>query len=87
MDTNPSPAPTEKDVLAQGVGQVIGELLGAFLGSINAIRKQPGFDDAAFRTEIEALLKIPGVTQLQEHAFLMLLQAPRSQERPKQVEQ
>ena len=86
MDTNPSPAPTEKDVLAQGIGQVIGELLGAFLGSINAIRRQPGFDDAAFRSEIEALLKIPGVTQLQEHAFQMLLQAPRPRQQPKQPE-
>jgi hypothetical protein len=71
METNLS----EKDLLAQGVGQVIGEVLGAFVGAINALRKQPGFNDSAFRAEIEALLKHPNATQLQQHAFQILLQS------------
>jgi len=69
MENNPS----DKDQLAQGVGQVIGELLGAFISTVHALRKQPGFDDAAFCTEIKALLENPAATLLQQHAFRLLL--------------
>lgn len=72
MENNPS----EKDLLAQGIGQVIGELLGGFVAVVNALRKQHGFDGSAFRAEIETLLKNPAASQLQQHTFQLLLQSP-----------
>jgi len=70
MDTE---QPSERDQLAQGVGQVIGELLGAFVAVINVLRKQPGFNEDAFRSEIGALTQHPSTTKLQQHTYELLL--------------
>ncbi len=66
-------AKSSQDELAEGFGQVLGELLGIVVGVTNAMRKQPGFDDGAFRKELEDLLDQPGISQFQEHALHMLL--------------
>jgi hypothetical protein len=47
------------------IGEQLGEIGVLFLAVVNALRKQPGFDDVAFRLEIQRLLVNPSITQLQ----------------------
>jgi hypothetical protein len=63
----------QQEILAQGVGQAIGELVDGFVKIINALRKQPGFDDAAFRSELQTLLASGELRTLQEHMVKQVL--------------
>lgn len=63
----------QQEILAQGVGQAIGELVDGFARIINVLRKQPGFDDAAFCAELQALLASGELRTLEEHAVKQVL--------------
>ncbi len=62
--------------VAEAVGRQLGEVLVLFLGVVNALRKQPAFDDASFRKEIKALLERPSTTEIQGRALEELLTPP-----------
>jgi hypothetical protein len=64
----------EQNLIAEGVGQALGELLGAFLMVIEALRKQPGFDDAAFRATLEQRLADTSLSRLQRHTLERLME-------------
>ena len=49
--------PEPEFVTTEAVGQALGELLGAFVTTINAMRRQPGFDDSLFTAELQEILK------------------------------
>ena len=67
--------PEQEYVTAEAVGQALGELLGAFVTVINAVRRQPGFDNTRFTAEMQEILKNPQLTTLQSHTFTLLLNA------------
>lgn len=68
--------PEENYVTAEAVGQALGEVLGAFVTVINAMRRQPGFQDEPFRAELKTILENPALTTLQRHTFELLFQQP-----------
>jgi hypothetical protein len=65
--------PEQEYVTAEAVGQALGELLGAFVTVINALRRQPGFDEGLFTTELQTILRNPELTTLQSHTFTLLM--------------
>ena len=67
--------PEPEYVTTEAVGQALGELLGAFVTAINAMRRQPGFDNSLFAEELKEILKNPDLTTLQSHTFSLLLKA------------
>lgn len=80
--------PEQEPVTVEAVGQALGELLGAFVTVINAMRRQPGFDDQQFTGELQTILSNPDLTTLQSHTFSLLLQGtgldPDTLEAPQQ---
>lgn len=67
--------PEQEYATVEAVGQALGELLGAFVTAMNAMRRQPGFDNALFTAEMREILKNPDLTTLQSHTFSLLLKA------------
>ena len=74
--------PEQEYVTAEAVGQALGELLGAFVTVINAMRRQPGFQEGLFMAELETILKNPDLTTLQSHTFTLLLKGGTAPVRP-----
>ncbi len=66
--------PDQNSLIAESVGQALGELLGAVLTIVETLRRQPGFDDAAFRADVAAQLAQPGLSRLQQHALEKLIE-------------
>lgn len=67
------PTPNQNDAIAQGVGQVLGELIKAFSAAFQALRSQPGFDADSFDEQIQTLIESPDATTLQKHAWQLIL--------------
>lgn len=65
--------PEEQETFAQGIGQAISELVDGFVKIINALRKQPGFDEDAFRSQLQALLATGELRTLEEHTVKKVL--------------
>jgi hypothetical protein len=65
--------PNQEFVTVEAVGQAIGEVLGAFVTVINAMRRQPGFNDQQFTAELQDVMLNPNLTTLQSHTFSLLL--------------
>ncbi len=65
--------PEQEEMLAEGVGVAIGELVDGFAKIIGALRKQPGFDDTAFRVELQSLLANGELRTLEAHAVQQVL--------------
>ena len=63
----------EMNSLAEALGKPLGEVVVIFLTVVNALRKQPGFDDAKFRAEIEALLARDDLSEIRRGALSSLL--------------
>ena len=59
--------------MATALGEPIGEVLVVFLTVVNALRKQPGFDDTKFCAEIQALLSRSDLSEVQRQALSSLL--------------
>lgn len=68
------------EMLAQTLGQPLGECLVVILGAIKAITKQPGFNTEYFDAEIQALLNQSYLTELQREALAALLTQEISQQ-------
>ena len=62
--------------IAEAAGQPLGEVLVVFLALVNALRKQPSFDEARFQQEIQELLRRPLITDIQRLALQALLDNP-----------
>ena len=58
---------------AEELGKPLGEVVVISIAIANALRKQPGFDDAKFRAEIKALLARDDLSEIQQAAFSSLL--------------
>jgi hypothetical protein len=63
----------ETKALAEALGKPLGDAILIFIAVVNALRKQPAFDDAKFRAEIETLIARGDLTDIRRQAFLVLL--------------
>jgi hypothetical protein len=63
----------ETQAMAEVLGQPLGEILVVFIAVVNALREQPGFDDARFVKSIQALLSREGLSEMQRAALSSLL--------------
>ncbi|MGI0493789.1 hypothetical protein ACN4EG_18560 [Alkalinema pantanalense CENA528] len=59
--------------IAAVFGESIGDVLFVFLEVVNALRKQPSFDDTKFCAEIQALLQRSDFSDTQREALSSLL--------------
>jgi hypothetical protein len=68
-----------EDVQTMGtaLGKPIAEILCIFLIVVNALRKQPGFDDSQFCAEIQALLLREDLSEIQRNALSTLIDNER----------
>jgi hypothetical protein len=46
----------EEQKMAESLGKLIGEVVNVYAGVVNALRKQPGFDDENFTNEVQAMI-------------------------------
>ena len=59
--------------IAEAIAQPLGEAIVIFIAVVNALRKQPGFDDYRFCQEIQVLLAREDWSEMQREALSSLL--------------
>jgi hypothetical protein len=59
--------------MGQALGPIFEEVNVLFLAIVNALRKQPGFDDDSFCQEIQILLARDDLSAMQRSALSVLL--------------
>lgn len=64
---------SDKQQMTEAIGIVINEVLVVITQVVGALRKQPGFDSAAFDAEIQKVAQSEDTSVLQKHAMRMLL--------------
>ena len=63
----------EKKIIAELTAKPVADIAVTLIAIVNALRRQPGFDDAKFRAEIKELLARASVSDFQRSVWSSLL--------------
>ena len=64
----------DMEILATELGKQQGEAIVTLLAVINALRKQPNFDEDSFAKEIKRLSELPSASEYSKRIFLSLVE-------------
>lgn len=69
---------SNEEVLGNAIGSAVGSASVVFLAVVNALRKQPNFDDDKFQADIRDLLEKDSLDEMQRGMLLALIDSEES---------